>query len=84
MGKNAGQLPKGLGKQEASRLIGAIAKRRDAGLCTMSQLYALKKHGIDASGFKFAQASRVMDALSRNRWQPLTNDALGDALRGGR
>lgn len=72
MGKNAEQLPQGLGKQEASRLIGAIAKRRDAGLCTMSQLYALKKRGIDATSFSFTAASRVLDAQSKDWKRPLT------------
>jgi superfamily II DNA or RNA helicase len=83
LGKHADkvQVIEKLGKLEASRLIAEIQRRRDRNLCTLPQLYALKKQGIDAGKFSFAQASRVMDALSKNNWKPLGQEEIRRVLQ---
>lgn len=71
LGKHADSLPQGLGKTEASRMIGTIVGRREKRLCTLPQMYALQKRGIDAARLSFVVASSVLNALSKNNWMPL-------------
>lgn len=56
---------------QASQLIGESIKRRESGLCTFKQAKLLAKNGYDANvGFK--EASRIIDALAKNNWKPLS------------
>ena len=57
-----------LGQRAAMRLFDVLAKRRAAGLCTIRQARALKRHGFD-DDLSAAQASRVLDALAAARWR---------------
>jgi superfamily II DNA or RNA helicase len=57
-----------LDKRAAMLLFGVLSKRRAAGLCTIKQARALKRHGFDDE-LSAAQASRVLDALAASRWR---------------
>jgi superfamily II DNA or RNA helicase len=57
-----------LDKRAAMLLFGVLSKRRAAGLCSIKQARALKRHGFDDE-LSAAQASRVLDALAASRWR---------------
>lgn len=77
-GKYAKDLPKNLGKLEASRMLGEMIKRSKAGRCTYPQLCALQKQGINAKAFSFEAAHRVLDALASNRWRALPPERIAE------
>jgi len=67
-----------LGKRPAMLLFGLLAKRRAAGLCTIKQARALKRHGFD-DNLTTAQASRVLDAMAAARWR-MPSDARAQLM----
>lgn len=79
---------KGLSYAEAAKLLQTVWVRKHKGLATFGQMKALATAGIDASRMRVGTASRVMDALVRNKqatgkWG-LTPDQLKVAIGGGR
>jgi len=56
---------------QASQLIGESIKRREKKLCTFKQAKTLAKNGFDTN-VGFAEASRIIDALAKNGWKPLS------------
>lgn len=60
--------PPALTKAEATVLIDAMVKRREAGLCTYKQARFLSRHGIDASAVSFDEASARIGRLMM-RWR---------------
>lgn len=65
------QCPRNLSAAQAQHLIRTLHARRSAGLATYKQTQTLARAGIDAARMPFATASRLIDALAQNRWQPL-------------
>ena len=58
---------------QASRLIGQLVQRREAGLCTYKQADVLLKRGLDPAKvwqLPFKHASGLIDQLAKNRWLP--------------
>ena len=54
-------------KRQAGAVIDSLAQTR----CTVGQAKALRRAGIDPAGIGMDRASRIIDALSANNWQPL-------------
>lgn len=68
--ENAGVNTEGMCKGQASKIIDAIFKRREAGLATAKQMRMLRQKGFQNVGlWTFEQANKMMGVLSRNRWQ---------------
>jgi superfamily II DNA or RNA helicase len=64
---------------QASQLIGESIKRREQGYCTFKQAKILAKNGFDTNvGFK--EASRIIDALAKNAWKPLSEQQSKELL----
>lgn len=68
--RRAGLDPKSLSYSSAKHLIGEILRRWDNNLCTIGQANLLKRHGYDVNMSK-EQATKTIDALSRNGWKRL-------------
>jgi len=54
--------------------------RRQKGLATFKQLKILKKYGVTNINVAFDRASKVIDAIANNRWQPLHPATLASML----
>ena len=68
--------PPALTKAEATVLIDAMVKRREAGLCTYKQARLLGRHGTDARAMSFDEAStRITRLMSRWRRRPRAGGA---------
>jgi len=83
MGKAAKHVPDKLSKHEASRLLGEMAKRREQGLSTVGQITCLARKGLDARGYSFNQASKIIDWVANHNWQTPPASVVG-AIVGGR
>lgn len=59
----------GLDRAQAGRVMDALVKRREAGLCSYKQAALLTKHGIDATRVSFEEASRMIDRIAKNGWR---------------
>lgn len=59
-------IPVGLTKQQATKLIAYVIKRHELGLCTFKQMKVLKRHGHDCRAMTFEQASSLIDRYSQN------------------
>jgi superfamily II DNA or RNA helicase len=59
--------PDGLTRRDASRIIGGLIKRREAGLCSYKQARLLKRWGVDARGITFERASELITARLERR-----------------
>lgn len=60
----------GMCKGQASKVIDAIFRRRDAGLATAKQMRMLEQKGFQNVGlWTFKQASDMMNRLAKNRWR---------------
>ena len=67
----AGIPTKELSHVQAKKLIGEMFKRREQNLCTFKQVKTIRKYGVDASNWKFQEASDYITKLAANKWQPL-------------
>ena len=68
--ENAGINTDGMCKGQASKIIDAIFRRRDAGLATAKQMRMLEQKGFQNVGlWTFEQANDMMGRLARNRWR---------------
>ena len=68
--ENAGINTDGMCKGQASKVIDAIFKRREAGLATPKQMRMLEQKGFQNVGlWTFEQASNMMERLAKNRWR---------------
>jgi len=68
--ENAGINTDGMCKGQASKVIDAIFRRRDAGLATAKQMRMLEQKGFQNVGlWTFAQASDMMGRLAKNKWR---------------
>jgi superfamily II DNA or RNA helicase len=60
----------GMCKGQASKVIDAIFRRRDAGLATAKQMRMLEQKGFQNVGlWTFEQASAMMGRLAQNKWR---------------
>jgi hypothetical protein len=59
-----------MSSREASQVIDAIMKRRRDNLCSVKQAKVLAKYG-ERTDVSFAEASRIIDAIAKNGWNPL-------------
>ena len=59
----------GITKGYASKVIDKMIKRRKAGLATIKQINALRKHGYEPTDWSFEQASKKLSALAAVGWQ---------------
>jgi DNA or RNA helicases of superfamily II len=73
-------LQTGCTSQLASKLISTAFIRRDKHLATFSQLRTLQKYGIKEINIGFSRASEIIDAIAKNRWQPLPFQQLDSLL----
>lgn len=64
-----GKLPDQLTKNEASRWLDAIVRRRAAGLSSLKQMRLLRRFGVDARTMTFADASAVIDRMEVTGWR---------------
>lgn len=55
---------------QASQLIGQLVERSDQNKCTYKQAAALARNGYPTN-LTYDQASKALDALVKNNWQPL-------------
>ncbi len=60
--------PEGLGRRQASKVIGQLVARREAGLATAKQVRLLARHSIDARRMGFDEASARISRLM-TRWR---------------
>lgn len=68
--ENAGINTDGMCKGQASKVIDAIFRRRDAGLATAKQMRMLEQKGFQNVGlWTFEQASQMMSVLAQNKWR---------------
>ena len=68
--EGAGISTEGMCKGQASKVIDAIFRRRDAGLATPKQMRLLEQKGFQNVGtWTFEQASAMMGRLANNRWR---------------
>lgn len=68
--ENAGVNTDGMCKGQASKVIDAIFRRRDAGLATPKQMRMLEQRGFQNVGlWTFEQASDMMGRLAKNKWR---------------
>ena len=68
--ENAGINTDGMCKGQASKIIDAIFRRRDAGLATAKQMRMLENKGFQNVGlWTFEQASDMMGRLAKNKWR---------------
>lgn len=68
--EGAGINTDGMCKGQASKVIDAIFKRRDAGLATAKQMRMLEQKGFQNVGlWTFEQASQMMGRLAKNKWR---------------
>lgn len=68
--ENAGINTDGMCKGQASKVIDAIFRRRDAGLATAKQMHQLEQRGFQNVGlWTFEQASDMMGRLAKNKWR---------------
>ena len=68
--EQAGINTDGMCKGQASKVIDAIFRRRDAGLATAKQMRMLEQKGFQNVGlWTFAQASDMIGRLAKNRWR---------------
>ena len=68
--ENAGVNTDGMCKGQASKVIDAIFRRRDAGLATPKQMRMLEQKGFQNVGlWTFEQASDMMGRLAKNKWR---------------
>ncbi len=68
--ENAGINTDGMCKGQASKVIDAIFRRREAGLATAKQMRMLERKGFQNVGlWTFEQASDMMGRLAKNRWR---------------
>lgn len=74
------QIPANLTKQQASRLIGNLMKRRELGLCTFKQVANLEKYGIPAIDLSFRKAGEVMDAIVKAGWKLPAQETLDNII----
>jgi hypothetical protein len=68
----------------AKQLIGEILGRFDTGKCTMKQAKLLKRNGY-STDMTFEQASKTIDALSKNGWHrpridPVPKEEIGKPI----
>ncbi|MCK9279235.1 MAG: DEAD/DEAH box helicase family protein [Melioribacteraceae bacterium] len=65
-------MDKKMNKGFANRIVDAIIKRREKGLCTPKQLFFLAKMGIVSKciDMPFEEASAIMDSISKSYWKP--------------
>lgn len=54
---------------EASRILDAASKRRQAGLATYRQVRLLGKKGINATDWTFDRATQAIDRIVQNGWR---------------
>lgn len=68
--EGAGVSTDGMCRGQASKVIDAIFRRRDAGLATAKQMRMLEQKGFQNVGlWTFEQASQMMGILAQNRWR---------------
>lgn len=79
MKKYAKDLPDDLSQHEARRLLQKFADRAKKGLCSYPQMRTLQKWGLDARGWTFQEASKVIDLVAKNGWRR-PSDAAVDAV----
>ncbi len=71
LGLEAEKLPEGFTMADASRLIGRLAARRGAGLCSYAQARRLAPYGIDTRRLSAARASSLFGVLRAGNWKPI-------------
>ena len=74
------EIDPGMSRRAASQLLGSVFMRRQKGLATFKQLKILKKYGVTNINVSFDRASKVIDAIASNRWQPLHPATLASML----
>jgi superfamily II DNA or RNA helicase len=74
--------PDNLSFSQGKQLISEIFRRWDGNLCSFKQAKVLQRYGYETD-VSFHVASAMIDALAKNRWQPLQpwemNDVMGYA-----
>ena len=56
---------------QAGQMLDLLVKRAEQKLCTLKQARILGRFG-ESTDVSFEQASRLIDAIAKNGWQPLT------------
>ena len=69
-------IPAGLTRNAARKLLGTVWMRRKKGLASYRQMRKLSEFGVNAQQMYFATASRVMDAIVKNGYHALPADQL--------
>lgn len=64
-------IPAGLTKQGASKLIGRAILRRQKGLASYKQMRTLSRYGVDAQRMYLSTASKIIDAIAANGWRDI-------------
>lgn len=68
--EDAGVSTEGMCKGQASKILDAIFRRREAGLATAKQMRMLEQKGFQNVGtWTFEQASQMMGRLAQNKWR---------------
>lgn len=76
-------VPANLTSAHAEKLRRTIYDRQRRGLCSVRQSKVLRSKGVDPTHVKFGQASKLIAAIERNNWQPLSREAVAAILGGG-
>lgn len=76
LGKFKLDIPEGITRYEASKLIGTAIMRKQRGLATYRQIKALSRYSIDAQRMYMSTASKLMDAISANGWQAIPQSEI--------
>jgi hypothetical protein len=69
-GVTLSRLPRCFSARDAARLLGRLAERRAAGLCSLAQAKAITKAGIDTRTMSFARAAELCMLLRHGSWRP--------------
>ena len=76
LGKFKVDIPPGCTKGQASRLIDTAMSRMKRGLATYKQCRLLSSKGIDGTRMYMTTAGKVIDAIVKNGWQPISAEAV--------
>jgi superfamily II DNA or RNA helicase len=69
-------VPLGLTRAGASKLIGRAILRKTKGLASYKQIKTLSRHGVDAKQMYMSTASRVIDAIAANGWRDIASSEV--------
>lgn len=72
-------VPAGCTDRQAQRLINHERERRMHGWCTYAQAKTLQKYHFETKGIRVQEASRLLDAIARNGWKPLSAEQVAAA-----